>query len=139
MPYAANGKIAEDKFPGSIKITADQYAQALEGMCAGLVVTIEGGFKVAPAVLEEVPPAPELTPEEIAVAIQIERDRLLARATLRMGPLQDAIDLGNASADEVVSLNDWKQYRVDLNRIEQQAGFPLTIEWPVPPDATVVR
>ncbi|MDP1172118.1 tail fiber assembly protein, partial [Klebsiella pneumoniae] len=58
-----------------------------------------------------------------------ERDRLLSRASLRMAPLQDAIDLGSATQEEVASLNQWKQYRVDLNRIEQQETFPKRVKW----------
>ncbi|OAK66178.1 hypothetical protein A3K87_09910 [Variovorax paradoxus] len=56
-----------------------------------------------------------------------QRDALLADATLRMGPLLDA------TPAEVVSLKAWRQYRVALNRIEQQAGFPASIDWPKAP------
>lgn len=139
MPYAANGKIAEDKFPGSIKITADQYAQALEGMCAGLVVIIDGGFKVALPTPVEPPAPPEPTPDELVAMALAERDRLLARATLRMAPLQDAIDLGSATPEEIASLTRWKQYRVELNRIEQGEGFPQAITWPEAPDVSTLQ
>lgn len=134
MPYAANGVIAEDKFEGGIKITSEQYAAALEGMCDGLVVTIDGGFKVGPLAPIEAPPTPEPTPEEIALAVKMERDRLLANAALRMAPLQDAVDLGAATKEEIASLNQWKLYRVALNRVEQQAEFPQQIDWPQTPD-----
>ncbi|WP_224795477.1 phage tail assembly chaperone [Pseudomonas fluorescens] len=30
-------------------------------------------------------------------------------------------------------LKRWKQYRVALNRIEQQMGFPVTVDWPTAP------
>ena len=58
------------------------------------------------------------------------RDELLAVAALRIAPLQDAADLGKAPEAEAALLLSWKQYRVDLNRIEQQAGFPTVIDWP---------
>lgn len=137
MPYAANGKIAEDKFAGSIKISIAQYTEALEGMCAGLVVTIDDGFKVALPEVDEplTPPLP--TPEELRMYALAKRDGLLSRASLRMAPLQDAIDLGSATQEEIARLTLWRQYRVDLNRIELQDGFPMTITWPRAPDITI--
>ncbi|WJR28903.1 tail fiber assembly protein [Pseudomonas mosselii] len=135
MPYAANGKIAEDKFAGSIKISTAQYAEALEGMCAGLVVTIDGGFKVSlPEVDELLTPALP-TPDELRMYALAKRDGLLSRASLRMAPLQDAIDLESATQEEIAILTLWRQYRVDLNRIDQQPGFPQAIIWPQAPDA----
>lgn len=133
MPYAANGKIAEDKFLGSIEITAEQYTEALEGMCAGLVVTIDGGFKVAPPVVPEPPTPPEPTPEDIAQQAEFKRDQLLSVAAVRIAPLQDAIDIGEDTPEDVANLKLWKQYRVVLNRIDQQSGFPENIIWPVAP------
>lgn len=61
------------------------------------------------------------------------RDDLLRVAAIRIAPLQDTVDLEDATPDEVVMLKKWKQFRVALNRIEQQSGFPLTIEWPIAP------
>lgn len=61
------------------------------------------------------------------------RDALLRSAGMRMAPLQDAMDLGEATADEQEQLRVWKSYRVQLNRIEQQPGFPNSIEWPESP------
>ncbi|MFA7943103.1 tail fiber assembly protein [Pseudomonas brenneri] len=63
----------------------------------------------------------------------MKRDGLLAFATLRIAPLQDAVDIDDATASDIAMLKKWKQYRVALNRIEQQAEFPLNIEWPVVP------
>lgn len=61
------------------------------------------------------------------------RDALLSSAALKMAPLQDAMDLGEATADEQEQLRVWKNYRVQLNRVEQQPGFPNSIEWPEHP------
>lgn len=61
------------------------------------------------------------------------RDELIRQATTRIAPLQDAVDLGDATADDEVSLRKWKQYRVAVNRADQQAGFPATIDWPIAP------
>lgn len=61
------------------------------------------------------------------------RDKLLVEATTRIAPLQDAVDLGDASGEEEEELEAWKRYRVALNRVQRQATFPATIEWPTPP------
>lgn len=137
MPYAANDVIAEDEFPGSIEITAAQYAEALEGMCSGLVVTIEGGFKVAAPALPQPEPTPEPTPTELADFAGAKRDQLLAVAAIRIAPLQDAVDLGRATPEVITKLKQWKGYRVDLNEIDLQDGFPLAIDWPVAPGGDV--
>lgn len=60
--YAGEGRIGQTAFPGSVEITAAQYAEALNGMTNGKLVTIDGGFAVTdPPVIE--PPAPEPGPE----------------------------------------------------------------------------
>lgn len=68
--------------------------------------------------------------KEVAVA---KRDELLTLAGIRIAPLQDAVDLDEATADEVSSLKQWKQFRVAVNRVTAQEGFPLSIEWPTLP------
>jgi len=62
---------------------------------------------------------------------QAERDSRLREASLRIAPLQYALELGEASSEEQSALLEWKRYCVALNRIEQQPGYPLEIEWPV--------
>lgn len=75
------------------------------------------------------PPEPTPTPEQVLAM----RNALLATAALRIAPLQDAVDLGDATAAEEAALKAWKQYRVALNRIEQQSGFPGSVVWPKAP------
>lgn len=61
------------------------------------------------------------------------RDALLVEATMRIAPLQDAVDLGDASPAEELELEAWRRYRITLNRIQQLQGFPKSIEWPRSP------
>lgn len=136
MPYASNGQIAEDEFDGSIKITTEQYAQALEGMYGGLVVSIDDGFKVVSPSPIDRGPALEPKREELAEAALTRRDQLLAVAAIRIAPLQDAVDLERATPGTLTRLKQWKGYRVDLNEIDQQAEFPNTIDWPLTPEIT---
>ncbi|AVG38550.1 tail fiber assembly protein [Achromobacter insolitus] len=75
------------------------------------------------------PAPPTLTPEEAFA----QRDALLREAAVHIAPLQDADDLEIATPEERAALLAWKQYRVALNRIDQQPTFPQAIDWPQPP------
>jgi len=75
------------------------------------------------------PPPVAPTAEDVIA----ERDRLLAIASILISPFQDAVDIGDASDDESKMLIEWKKYRIALNRISTQPGFPESIDWPVHP------
>lgn len=61
------------------------------------------------------------------------RDELLQVAAIRIAPLLDAQDLGKATDEEAARLQAWKLYRIELNRIDKQEGFPALINWPIAP------
>lgn len=85
---------------------------------------------------ETLPPdaiAPEPTKEELTASANLERDSRLAEAAIRIAPLQDAVDLDEATDQEVADLKLWKQYRVLVNRVNAQPGFPSDISWPKRP------
>lgn len=71
--------------------------------------------------------------EYLDQAARTRRDVLLERASSRLAPLQDAVDLEIATQAERSSLTAWKTYRVQLNRVSEQTGYPDAIEWPVEP------
>ncbi len=73
------------------------------------------------------------TPEQVLAEANAQRDLLLTVAGLRVAPLQDAVDLDIATASDTANLKLWKQYRVAVNRVSEQPGFPATINWPAPP------
>jgi len=77
--------------------------------------------------------ANEPSHEQVLAAKNSERDSLLATASLRIAPLQDAVDLGSATADDAANLKLWKEYRVAVNRASTQADSSTTIDWPAPP------
>ncbi|MFG0233501.1 tail fiber assembly protein [Achromobacter sp. 413638] len=47
--------------------------------------------------------------------------------------MQDAADLKIATAAELQQLQAWKTYRVQLNRLASDAGFPASVSWPDQP------
>jgi len=66
---------------------------------------------------------PEAERAEKAKEVRRERDRLLT-----------ASDWTQVADAPVVSL-EWQPYRQALRDVPQQAGFPDSVDWPVPPDA----
>lgn len=85
----------------------------------------------------------------LAQAAELNRARLSAQATGTINALQpafdtlqDAVRLNLATSEETASLplkqaelDAWRSYRVYLSRIETQAGYPTSIEWPPAPAA----
>ena len=75
-------------------------------------------------------PVPALSPEEI-LSFNMGRQRdLLRDAGEAIAPLQDATDLGVSTREEANALNDWKAYRVQLNRTDTSVANPA---WPAVP------
>jgi len=56
-----------------------------------------------------------------------------ATADAAIKPLQDAVDIDDATDTELLKLKAWKKYRVALSRLPDQAGYPTEIDWPVVP------
>ncbi len=80
-----------------------------------------------------VPLPPEPIPADPLQQAQEEVASLRAIADAAIAPLQDAVDLGEATDAESALLKEWKQYRVALKRVPEQSGYPANIEWPTPP------
>jgi hypothetical protein len=75
---------------------------------------------------------PPRAPEEVLATNTGVRDVLLAEATARIAPLQDAVDLDEATDAEAALLKLWKQYRVAVNRVDLTQASPV---WPTAPAA----
>ncbi|HAK0562017.1 TPA: tail fiber assembly protein, partial [Salmonella enterica] len=56
------------------------------------------------------------------------KSRLLQMASEKIAPLQDAVDLGLATDDEKAQLDEWKKYRVLVNRVDTSNP-----DWPEQP------
>lgn len=57
-----------------------------------------------------------------------QRESSMALAAAAIAPLQDAVDIGDATDEERASLQGWKKYRVALNRLDLTAA--PDIQWP---------
>lgn len=65
------------------------------------------------------------------VAAETAARRAVADSTI--APLQDAVDLEEATEADIETLKAWKKYRIALIRVPDQPGYPDTIDWPAPP------
>jgi hypothetical protein len=64
-------------------------------------------------------------------AFPSQKNERLTQATSRIAILQDAVDLGLATAAEETSLREWRAYRVAVSRLE--AGRGQIPDWPPEP------
>jgi hypothetical protein len=71
--------------------------------------------------------------EQLRTAVIAETARRRGIADAAIAPLQDAVDLDEATDAEVALLKEWKRYRVALNRLPDQPGYPADINWPAQP------
>lgn len=92
-----------------------------------VLLLIEQGEPVT-EFIEPVPEVPD--PQEAA---NQEYNRLRAVADFAIAPLQDAVDIGEGTEAELLTLKAWKKYRVALSRVHEQEGYPQKIDWPVTP------
>lgn len=93
----------------------------------------EGKYRIAgrndEPVWKNIPPK---TKDEMVIeADQIKRS-LIAESSAEIAPLQYAVDLNIATAEEVLRLTKLKEYSVLLSRVDTSAA--LDIEWPSVPD-----
>lgn len=71
--------------------------------------------------------------EQLLAAVAADLAQRRAAADAAIAPLQDAVDIDEATTDEEARLKLWKKYRVALSRLPEQEGYPNEIDWPAPP------
>lgn len=109
----------------ALEITKEEYKNLLEGNAKGKAI-ISGGDGIP----ELADPAPPTAEQYIAVA-EAEKSRKLESATVKINPLQDAVDLEIATDAEKLQLTAWKKYRVSVNRVDTLKA--PDIDWPDSP------
>ena len=110
----------------SIKVTDEAWESMLQGQSLGKIISADESGN---PVLKD---SPLPTQESVVFKTKIKKSNLIAEATIAIAPLQDALDLGIVTENELEKLNLWKEYRVALNRVDINEA--PDIEWPVLPD-----
>jgi len=109
-----------DNLPAdSVEISAEKFEELMLQQERGMVIVPDA--KGLPVAMENV-----RDPVETATEVKYQN---LREASNFIEILQDAVDLGMATDNEIVLLAKWKKYRVLLMRVDTAAP-----EWPRMPD-----
>ncbi|MFT0866059.1 tail fiber assembly protein [Pseudomonas sp. CAM1A] len=130
LPHAGDAP-AQARFPADILDPPDG-AIVLPGLAAGQPGGTTPGVIDWSAVITSEAKAQAAAAERLA-GVVAETARLRRAADDAIAPLQDAVDLDEATEAEALRLKEWKRYRVALNRLPEQHGYPAEIDWPAPP------
>jgi len=103
-----------------VDVDGEAYAALFSAQAAGRRIIADSSGN--PVTADQLPPSPG--------QLQAARDNFLAEAALRIAPLQDAVDIGDASPAEEAKLLAWKKYRVALNRLDLSVE---PVAWPEKP------
>ncbi|RBB96806.1 phage tail protein [Pseudomonas sp. MWU12-2115] len=71
--------------------------------------------------------------EQHRLRVAADISRLRGIADMAIAPLQDAVDIDEATEAEAALLKEWKKYRIALNRLPDQPAYPESIIWPQTP------
>ncbi|HFQ7239116.1 tail fiber assembly protein [Citrobacter freundii] len=88
-------------------------------------------FSIYPPV-SVVPPEPVYTKGDYIRMAESRRDSLRVKADSAIAPLKDAVDLSIATEAETSLYNEWRKYRVLLNRVDTSTA--PDINWPTEPE-----
>lgn len=108
----------------AVEISAETYADLLASQSLGKIIS--SGADGLPVSLDPPPPSVEM----LLLAATRKREDFFSLASNQIAPLQDAVDLDDATESEISQLKKWKQFRVALNRLELSASI---IDWPTVP------
>lgn len=72
--------------------------------------------------------------EQLLVTVSADLAQRRAVADAAIAPLQDAVELEEATEAEASLLKEWKRYRVALSRLPEQEGYPTDSVWPMSPE-----
>ncbi|EQB8041057.1 tail fiber assembly protein [Aeromonas hydrophila] len=134
MKYAAstNGIYRQgvnyQDLPNDLVTLNDQQVADIENALAkGLrIAPGEKGFPIICA-------QPSLTTEDlIDMQIKMQTDEL-RYASDQMAPLLYLESIQQLTASEAKKLSQFRQYSVEISRVQQQPGWPNNIAWPVRP------
>lgn len=130
MPHAADAP-EPARFPADLANVPDGQVRLPTGLDPAPGVTTTGIIDWSQVVTAEM--KADVAAADLLAQVHAETARRRATADAAIAPLQDAVDLDEATDDEAALLKEWKRYRVALNRLPDQAGYPNEIDWPAPP------
>ncbi|WP_333617444.1 tail fiber assembly protein [Mixta calida] len=105
------------------EISQAEWMALLDGQAAGKMID----FSATPPVLKEYVKSPAAYVAEAETLKQ----SLANLADTKIAPLQYAVELGIATNEEAEKYNQWRTYRVLLNRTD--AATAPDIDWPTQP------
>lgn len=119
--------IAAGAWPDDVmEISERWYLYLLAGQTKGKIISVNEYGQ--PILVNK----PEPSKEQLIADADSKKSILMSEATSKINPLEDAVELGMATKDEVNRLASWKQYRVFLNRIDPNTA--PAIDWPEIPN-----
>ncbi|MDM3027484.1 tail fiber assembly protein [Citrobacter sp. CK194] len=113
-------------------VACDKDASSLfpAGLSVAEVTILPEDFSIGQCVFKDGVIQPrQYSQEELIAQAEAKKAELLSVATAAIAPLQDAVDLGEATEEETALLIEWKKYRVQVNRVDTSKP-----EWPETPE-----
>lgn len=105
------------------EISAERWQLLLEGQSAGKLIDFSS---MPPALIDYV-----RTAEDDIAEAEAKKAELRLMAGSKIAPLHDAVSLGIATNEETTSYNNWRKFRVLLNRVD--TAIAPDINWPAAP------
>ncbi|WP_318010846.1 tail fiber assembly protein [Pseudomonas sp. p1(2021b)] len=130
LPHAADAPESA-RFPIDIRDPADGRVPLPGLEWVDPLVSTAGVIDWSQEITAEV--KAEVAAEQHLAQVVAEAASRRAMADSAIAPLQDAVDLGEATEADTALLTAWKRYRVALIRLPDQPGYPDEITWPAPP------
>lgn len=129
LPWAADAPEAA-RFPADL-YPADGQVQ-LPGLDLGERLTATAGVIDWSQVITAEAKAQAAAEQLLSTRVS-ETAQRRAVADAAIAPLQDAVELDEATEAEAMLLKEWKRYRVALSRLPEQEGYPTDVDWPALP------
>lgn len=124
--FSTGGDIAEMFHPDMVWVDITDH----DGEVAvGWVATESSGAWSLSA-----PVPPEKSESELRAEVTAQRDTLLAIADEATIGMADAYLTGLLEEEDVAMFKEFAGYKLALNKIDRQAGYPSSIEWPAYPN-----
>jgi len=70
---------------------------------------------------------------DVAASVQAQRNQLMDAANQATAGMSDAYIAGLLSTEDAKTFKAFAAYKVALSKIEQQPGYPTSIDWPISP------